>query len=87
LLFLVLGVPHPIDKEQEKLLKALGARVKSIREEKGLSLQDVAHSIGKDRQSVHSLEKGKFNPSLLYLIEICKGLEIDLEELIRGLYK
>lgn len=76
---------HPIDKEQENLLKILGARVKSIREEKGLSLQDVAHAIGKDRQSVHALEKGKFNPSFLYLVEVSKGIGIDLDELIKDL--
>lgn len=78
-------MPAPINKQQEKLLRKLAERIKAIREEKGLTLQEVAHTIGKDRQSIHRLEKGEFNPSFIYLSEVCKGLGIELSELMRGL--
>lgn len=75
----------PISKQQEKLLKKLGERVKAIRQEKGLTLQELAHSVDKDRQSISRLEMGKVNPSYLYLTEVCKGLGIELSELVQGL--
>lgn len=72
----------PISKTQAKNLKKLGERVKSIREAKGLSLQDLAFKIGKERQSVGRLETGNINPSYLYLVEVCSGLEITVSELL-----
>lgn len=74
-------MPPPISKAQEKELKKLGERIRSIREEKGMTLEQVGHAIGKDRQSIHRLEKGDFNPSYIYLLEVCKGLDIDIKEL------
>lgn len=78
-------MPAPINKQQEKLLRKLADRIKTTREEKGLTLQQVAHEIGKDRQSIHRLEKGEFNPSFIYLTEVCKGLGIDLSDLVKDL--
>ena len=78
-------MPAPINKQQEKLLKKLADRVRTIREEKGMTLQEVAHEIGKDRQSIHRLEKGEFNPSFIYLTEVCKGLGIELSDLVKDL--
>ena len=81
--FLVLGMPQPLDAKQKKMLVALGERLQALRKSKGLTLEEVANKIGKDRQSIHRLEKGSFNPSYIYLTEVCKGLGIDLEELFR----
>ncbi len=50
-----------------------------------MTLQEVAHEIGKDRQSIHRLEKGEFNPSFIYLTEVCKGLGIELSDLVKDL--
>ena len=76
-------MPWPISEEEKKELKKLGEKVKSIREAKGLSLEQVANKIGKDRQSIHKLEKGNFNPSYLYLKQISIGLDIDIAELLK----
>ncbi len=72
---------QPISPIQKKLLIKLGESIQSIRKKKGLTLEEVGDRIGKDRQSIHRIEKGLFNPSYLYLLDICKGLEITLEEL------
>ena len=74
-------MPQPLTKTQEKELKKLGEKVRSIRDAKGLTLEQVAQEIGKDRQSIHRLEKGDFNPSYIYLMDVCKGLGIALAEL------
>lgn len=77
-------MPLPISKSDRKELMKLGERFKAIREEKGMSLQDVAHAIGKDRQSIHRLEKGLVNPSYLYLKQVCEGLGVEMDEVFRG---
>jgi putative transcriptional regulator len=73
----------PIINLKEQRLKALGLKVKAIRKDKKLTLQELAYSIGKDHQSIYRLESGGINPSYLYLLEICKGLEINISDLLK----
>lgn len=75
----------PLTDIQQQRLLSLGAKVRSLREGKGMSLSDLAHKIDKDKQSVHRLEQGRINPSFLYLLEICEGLDISLSELLKDL--
>ena len=74
----------PLSKKEKQQLNALGQRVRQLREERGLSLKALAHSINKDPQSVHRLEIGAINPGYLYLLSICEGLEIEITELLEG---
>lgn len=75
----------PITKDDKQKLIRLGDKLKAIRNEKGMTLKDLAYTIGKDPQSIHRLEVGGINPSYLYLSAICKGLEIEISELLSGL--
>jgi len=75
----------PLSKSEERKLKNLGARVKEIRIEKNLTQKDLAYSIGKEYQSIYRLEAGGVNPSYIYLLEICKGLDIDISELLKDI--
>jgi putative transcriptional regulator len=65
----------------DKLIK-LGLKVRELRISKSLSQTDLAFKIGKDQPSINRLEKGKVNPSILYLFEIANGLEISLSKLL-----
>lgn len=58
--------------------------MKQLREERGLSLKALAHAINKDPQSIHRLEQGGVNPSYLYLLSVCEGLDISFPELMKG---
>lgn len=69
--------------DKEVLLKKLGERIREIRKEKGITQVQLAHSIGKDQQSIQRLEAGNINPSFYYLHEIAEGLNVSLEELIK----
>jgi putative transcriptional regulator len=71
----------PISSAQKDKLNKLGERVREIRISQGLSLQDLAYKVNKDRQSIQRLETGGVNPSYLYLDEICKGLGVDIKAL------
>lgn len=66
------------NKEEE--LKKLGKRIKQIRLSKNLTQADLAARIGKDQQSIQRLEAGRVNPSYIYLLEIGKGLEVEIGE-------
>ncbi len=65
----------------DQLIK-LGLKVREIRLSKSLSQTDLAFKIGKDQPSINRLEKGKINPSFLYLMEIANGLEIPVSNLL-----
>lgn len=62
-------------------LKRLGLRIKQLRKARGMSQAKLGLSILKDQQSIHKVEAGEFNPTYLYLLDICKGLDISLSEL------
>jgi len=74
-----------IPMKKEILLKKLGKRIQEIRKEKGITQVELANSIGKDQQSIQRLEAGGVNPSFYYLVEVAKGLEVEVEKLIMAL--
>lgn len=76
-------MPSPVSKAQEKELKKIGERIRAIRHEKGMSLQDLASAIDKDKQSISRIENGRVNPTYLYLLELCQGLGIGMDELVK----
>jgi putative transcriptional regulator len=71
-----------VEISREELL-VLGTRIKTERELKGLSQTELANIIGKDQPSLNRVEKGRVNPSYLFLLEIAKGLNLPMWELIK----
>ena len=69
--------------DKEVILKKLGERIREIRNAKGITQVRLAHSIGKDQQSIQRLETGNVNPSYYYLIQIAEGLNIKIEDLTK----
>lgn len=63
-------------------LKRLGKRIKYLRIQKGLSQAKLGLRILKDQQSIHKAENGEFNPTYLYLLELAKGLDITVSEML-----
>ena len=56
-------------------------RMKSARVAKDLSQQQLADLIGVSRQTISTIEKGDYNPTLNLCIAICKSLDKTLDEL------
>jgi len=81
LVFMSLLSEIPIVELNDQLIK-LGLKVRELRLSKSLSQTDLAFKIGKDQPSINRLEKGKINPSILYLLEIANGLEIPVSKLL-----
>jgi transcriptional regulator with XRE-family HTH domain len=70
--------------EKRDFLILVGKRIKEEREQKGWSQADLAYRIGKDQPSINRVEKGHSNPTIFYLKEIANGLDVSLQELIKG---
>lgn len=55
--------------------------VKIIREKKGITQNELAHSLDVSRQTIHAIEKGKYNPSLDLSLKIAKFFDLPVEEI------
>jgi len=72
-------------KAEMDVLQELGSRIRALREQKALSLQQLGDKIDKEKQSIHRVELGEVNPSYLYLRAIAEGLGVTISELTEGL--
>ncbi|MGP1413882.1 MAG: helix-turn-helix domain-containing protein [Bacillales bacterium] len=63
----------------------LGLRIRFLRKEKKYSIEDLALECNINTNYLSDLERGKRNPTLKVLYKICNGLNINLEELMRGI--
>lgn len=67
----------------EALLKLLGERIRTLRKEKGMSLQDLAYQIGMEKSNLSVIENGKSNPQLLTYARIASALDTSLSHLMQ----
>ncbi|AOM81722.1 helix-turn-helix transcriptional regulator [Salisediminibacterium beveridgei] len=54
-----------------------------LRAKHGYSQKDVAEKVGVSRQTIASLEKNKYNPSLKLAFELALLFEVDLQEVFQ----
>ena len=55
-------------------------RIEEIRKERGIRQEDFAKQLGVSRQTISSLENGRYNPSILLAYKIAKYFEMTIEE-------
>ena len=60
----------------------LGKNIARLRIGKGISQAELARGCDKDPQSLNRLEKGRINPSIIYLQEIATELGVKVKELV-----
>ncbi len=56
-------------------------KLKAARAGKDLSQQELADLVGVSRQTISSIEKGDYNPTIRLCVAICKALDKTLDEL------
>ncbi|NLK52573.1 MAG: helix-turn-helix transcriptional regulator [Syntrophomonadaceae bacterium] len=56
-------------------------RLREMREDKGMTQEEVAIRVGVSRQTIISLEKGRYNPSILLAYRLARLFESSIEEL------
>jgi transcriptional regulator with XRE-family HTH domain len=62
--------------------KLVGRNFARLRQEKGLTQEDVEARSGYSQQYLSGLERGKRNPSIITLYEIAQALEVSHVELV-----
>lgn len=55
-------------------------RIEAIRKERGIRQEDFAKAMGVSRQTISSLENGRYNPSILLAYRIAKYFEMTIEQ-------
>ncbi|WP_408951530.1 helix-turn-helix domain-containing protein [Lysobacter sp. Hz 25] len=69
-------------KQPDELLKLVGAQIREVRRERGLSGDHLAHAIPLDRAHLGLIETGKIAPNIKTLVKIAAALECEVGDLI-----
>lgn len=72
-------------QKQQKYLKKLGLRIRQVREEQGLSQEQLALKAGGDRSYMGCVERGERNISALNLQKIADALDLSISALMKEL--
>ena len=54
-------------------------RIEALRRERGIRQEDLAQALGVSRQTIISLEKGKYNPSLALALRLGRYFAMPVE--------
>lgn len=68
-----------------RIEQQLGMRIRFLRKEKKMSIEDLALEANINKNYLGDLENGRRNPTLKILDKIAQALEINLSELFKGL--
>ncbi|OEU64842.1 MAG: XRE family transcriptional regulator [Desulfobacterales bacterium PC51MH44] len=74
-----------ISKEPPKIVEEIGMRIKSIREEKGLTLDQLSKLTGFDVELLASIESNQVQPQLGTIIKLSKALDSAFGRIVSGI--
>jgi transcriptional regulator with XRE-family HTH domain len=74
-------------KRSTRTLQVLSNRIKELRDEKNISQEELAHRSGLSRTGMGLLETGKRWPRLDTLMSVAEGLNVTVDQLLKGLHK
>ena len=66
----------------KKILKNLGLNIKFYRTKLNLTQEQIAEKIDAERSYITALEGGNKSPSIYFLYELAKALNVSLKELM-----
>jgi putative transcriptional regulator len=56
-------------------------RLEEIRKERGIKQEELANALGVSRQTIGSLENGRYNPSIILAFKIARYFDMSIEEI------
>lgn len=56
-------------------------RIEELRKEKGIKQEDLAIAVEVSRQTIGSLENGRYNPSIILAFKIARYFHISIEDI------
>ena len=68
--------------DKEILKRKIGLSVRSIREDKNLSIMDLADMLDIEYNNLIRIEKGRTNPTIITLYKIGQALNVKLPEIV-----
>ena len=71
--------------ESEKSLELLGRKIRKLRQEKGLSQEEFAHSADIDRSYIGQIERGERNIAFSNILKIARALGVKVSDLTEGI--
>ncbi|MBN6051909.1 helix-turn-helix domain-containing protein [Nonomuraea sp. RK-328] len=71
-----------MDTELEQILDAIGPRLRSLRRDRGLTLETLAETTGISVSTLSRLESGKRRPTLELLIPLARAHRVALDQLV-----
>lgn len=79
---LTLQGAHTSISEKDDYLRSgiVKNRIEAIRKERGIRQEDFAKSMGVSRQTISSLETGRYNPSIILAYKIAQYFGMTIEE-------
>ncbi len=69
----------------ETINKMIGARIRQIRREKGLTTQQLAQRVGVTQSQISQIETGKSAASIVTLYRLARALGMSLSEALEGI--
>ncbi|EAF7154967.1 transcriptional regulator [Listeria monocytogenes] len=58
-------------------------KVKQLRKERGIGQNELALALEVSRQTIHAIEKGKYNPSLELSLKMARYFRLTIEEIFQ----
>lgn len=55
-------------------------RIEMIRKERGVNQEELASAMGVSRQTISSLENGRYNPSIMLAYKLAKYFDMQIED-------
>ena len=74
-----------IENKKNQVAITVGNRVRSIRQSKGLTIEQLAFEIGVEYTQLSRIERGRINTSIFNLFLITKALNTSFSELVKDL--
>lgn len=56
-------------------------RLEALRKERGIKQEELANALAVSRQTIGSLENGRYNPSILLAFKIARFFDLPIEEI------
>ena len=74
-----------LETKKTKVAKIVGGRIRSIRQSKGLTIEQLAFEVGIEYTQLSRIERGRINTSVFQLFLISKALDIGFSEITNDL--
>lgn len=60
---------------------AMKNRIEEMRRQRGIKQEELADRLGVSRQTIGSLENGRYNPSIMLAFKLARFFEVSIEDI------